>query len=158
MVNALAALGNVPDGADSGGDVVLKAVRWILSSVLHRSACVPDAGQRSEGLEKAERHILERLGDPGLDANALAKSLCMSRRALYLLFQKHKLTPARMIQDLRLERCKQALGDPLNRHRKITDIAYDHGFSDYATFSRVFKAHCGVAPSDYRLRHVLPQH
>ncbi len=62
-----------------------------------------------------------------------------------------------MIHDIRLEQSLQVLGDLRQQHRKITDIAFDHGFSDYATFSRLFKAQYAMTPSEYRLKARAPK-
>ncbi len=35
-------------------------------------------------------------------------------------------------------------------HKTIQQIAHQLGFSEQASFSRFFKTHCGVAPTDYR--------
>lgn len=87
----------------------------------------------------------------------LAAALCMSRRSLYMLFKEYRLTPAKMIHDIRLEQSRYSLGDAKQQNRKITDIAFDHGFGDYATFSRLFKAQYGVTPSEYRMKSRMPR-
>lgn len=140
-------------------EAVLRAVQWMVSATLHRSAS--DAGSityRNVRLSKAQQHILENISDPALDANNLAAALCMSRRSLYMLFKEYRITPARMIHDIRLEQSLQVLADSSQNARKITDIAFDHGFNDYATFSRLFKAQYGVSPSEYRLKARAPSH
>lgn len=35
-------------------------------------------------------------------------------------------------------------------HRTITDIAFSWGFNNGAHFSRVFREHTGLSPSDFR--------
>ena len=148
----MGAVGNPQDSVSTTeSDTVVQAVQWMVSACLHRSAgdCA-FAGFRNARLGKAVKHIVDNIGDPQLDANRLASALCMSRRSLYLLFKEHNLTPARLINETRLERSMCLLGNPNARHRKITDIAFDNGFSDYATFSRLFKARYGVTPTEYR--------
>ena len=151
---ALMALTDSTFGDREGvGECVLHAVQSLITTSLHQSA--RDLGRAGPGnarLFKVEQYILDRISDPGLDPDGLAAALCMSRRSLYMLFKDHQLTPSKMIHDLRLERSRQALDDPANRNRKITDIAFDHGFNDYATFSRLFKVQFGVTPSEFRQR------
>lgn len=158
-LGALMALTSLPQGGDSSdNDTVLQAVQWMLSASLHKAAS--DLGVsafQNPRLSRAQRHIIEHIGDPGLDANGLAVALCMSRRSLYMLFKEYRLTPARMIHDIRLQQSRASLGDATQLHRKITDIAFDHGFSDYATFSRLFKAQFGLTPSEYRLKARAPR-
>ncbi len=137
---------------DEGGDSVLRAVQSLVTTSLHQSAEGPEqAGHNGSRLRLAQQHILSRIGDPDLDPDELASALCMSRRSLYMLFKQHRTTPSKMIHDLRLQCCRQVLDEPAHLGRKITDIAFDHGFSDYATFSRLFKQQFGVTPSEFRL-------
>ncbi len=42
------------------------------------------------------------------------------------------------------------LRDERHGHRKITDIAMDHGFLHFASFSRQFKQRYGISPSAVR--------
>jgi len=142
-----------PDLQDGDDDTVVQAVQMMLSASLHRSAAERGATRfRNARLSKAQRYIAEQIANPDLDANDLAAALCMSRRSLYMLFKEHDLTPARMIHDVRLEQSMRVLGDASQQHRKITDIVFDLGFNDYATFSRLFKTQYGVTPSEYRLK------
>ncbi|THD02179.1 hypothetical protein B1810_14680 [Panacagrimonas perspica] len=157
-LGALMAVTSIPAEEQSGSATVIQAVQWMLSASLHRSASDLGASTlQNPRLNKAQRHILDHIADPDLDANGLAEALCMSRRSLYMLFKECRLTPAKMIHDIRLERSLQVLGDLRQQHRKITDIAFDHGFSDYATFSRLFKAQYGMTPSEYRLKARAPK-
>ena len=154
----LALTGSAHEVMDGAEDTVLRAVQWMITSSLHRSVGEPGiANHQNSRLSKAQQHILENISDPELDANELASVLCMSRRSLYMLFKEYRLTPGKMIHDIRLERSRQALGDAQQRHRKITDIAFDHGFGDYATFSRLFKSHYGTTPSEYRQKAHAPR-
>lgn len=158
VFGALMALTSVPhEGAADAHETVLQAVQWMLATSLHRSASeLVITKLQNVRLDRVRRHILEHIADPGLGADELASALCISRRSLYMLFKEYRLTPARMIHDMRLERCLHALSDP-SQHRKITDIAFDHGFSDYATFSRLFKAQYDLTPSEYRLKARAPR-
>ena len=101
-------------------------------------------------LERARDIILRRIGDHGLTPESIAAEMCMSRRALFLLFEKHGMTPTRMIRDLRLDHCRSLLADARHRQRKITDIAMDFGFAHPGTFSRQFKDRFGVSPIEVR--------
>lgn len=158
-LGALMGLTTLPlDPQDDDNHTVVQAVQLMLSASLHRSGAERGATAfQNVLLGKAQRYIAEHIADPELDANDLAAALCMSRRSLYTLFKEHDLTPARMIHDIRLEQSMRVLGDAGQQHRKITDIAYDLGFSDYATFSRLFKAQYGVTPSECRLKARAPR-
>ncbi len=105
---------------------------------------------RTARLDRARNVILRRIADPALDADAIAAELFMSRRALYLLFERYGLTPTRAIREIRLDCCMRLLRDERHGHRKITDIAMDHGFQHFASFSRQFKQRYGISPSAVR--------
>lgn len=153
-LGALLALTGIPQTfvADAGA-TVSQAIQLMLTTSMHRSAAAAgSANSLNPRLNKAQQHILQHIGDPNLDADDLAEALCMSRRSLYMLFKEYRITPGKMIHDLRLQRSMETLSDPSHRNRKITDIAFDHGFGDYATFSRLFKAQYGVTPSEYRMK------
>lgn len=135
----------------SVGETVLHAVQSMITSSLHLAASEFGAsGHGNLRLNKAQQYILDHIANPGLNPDDLASALCMSRRALYMLFKECQLTPSKMIHDLRLECSRQALDDRSRPNRKLTDIAFDHGFSYYATFSRLFKNQYGLTPSEYR--------
>ncbi|TDU32584.1 AraC-like DNA-binding protein [Panacagrimonas perspica] len=155
---ALMSLNSLPADVVAGqGGPVLSAVKWMLgNALLQREAAMgEDEAPCGALIAKARQHIVEHVADPGLSPDDVASALCMSRRSLYLLFKAHRLTPSKMIHDIRLNQVRRALEDPAQAHQKMTHIALDAGFADYATFSRLFKAHFGVTPSDFRSRHRL---
>ena len=88
--------------------------------------------------------------DPALSVEAVARALNCSRRQLYNAFAEEADGVAGYILARRLDACREAFEDRATNHRSITDIALTFGFSNMAHFSRVFRAHLGVAPSDYR--------
>ena len=100
--------------------------------------------------ERIKQQVGERLGDPALSVDGLALALNCSRRQLYNAFSEEPDGVAGYILRRRIEACRQTFDDRSNDRRSITDIAVAFGFSSMAHFSRVFRAHLGVPPSDYR--------
>jgi AraC-like DNA-binding protein len=96
---------------------------------------------------RAERLIAERLMDPDLDADALARACGGSRATLYRAFDADGGVH-RFIQKRRLEHAHQVLMG--RRDQSVADIAYDHGFTSQPHFSRVFRGVFGYSPSDVR--------
>jgi len=140
-----------PQTDSSGVDNVMQAVQWMLAASLHQSASHTTGTNRDMlRLGKAREHILAHIDDPNLSPDELASALHMSRRALYLLFKEYRITPSRMIHDMRLERCRDALSDARRASLSVTEIAFDNGFVDPATFSRLFKTQYGVSPTEWR--------
>jgi AraC-like DNA-binding protein len=106
--------------------------------------------QREALRERIKQHVAQHLGDPDLSVDAIALALNCSRRQLYNAFAEEPDGVAGYILQRRLEACRRAFGDRAQAQRSITDIALGFGFSNMAHFSRVFRAHLGMAPSDYR--------
>lgn len=59
------------------------------------------------------------------------------------------------INQYRIETAKALLSDPKQQSSKILAIAFEAGFSNKATFNRVFKQSTGLTPSAYRKNAVV---
>lgn len=106
--------------------------------------------QREALRERIKQHVAANLGDPALTVDAIALALNCSRRQLYNAFAEEPDGVAGYILRRRLEACRQSFDDRSQHGRSITEIAFAFGFSNMAHFSRVFRSHLGMAPSDYR--------
>lgn len=88
----------------------------------------------------------EHCADP-LSVGALARhaglSVAQLERHVVALLQ---LTPARWLLSLRLEKAVGLLA----RDQTIAHVAAECGFADHSAFSRAFKRHVGVTPSQYQ--------
>jgi AraC-like DNA-binding protein len=101
-------------------------------------------------LLEVKSFIHQHLADPSLSASMIARALNISKSYLYLLFQGENTTLDRYIWDLRLEKCRADLANPLNGHRTITEIAFGWGFNNSTHFSRLFKERYGLSARSYR--------
>ncbi|MGO3741691.1 helix-turn-helix domain-containing protein [Kerstersia sp.] len=102
-------------------------------------------------LQRAIRLINERLSEPGLTADVVARELGMARRTLYNLFTLSGTTPRAFIQQARLDWACQMLAQPAWRDTPVAEIARHTGFADPAHFSKVFTARHGVSPAIWRI-------
>ena len=100
--------------------------------------------------------IEKRLSDPALNPSTVAAAAGVSVRYANAVLADEQTSIARLIRTLRLERCRQALGDPGQAHRTVSEIAYSWGFSDMTHFARRFKSAFGVLPSEYRRSLIRP--
>ncbi len=129
------------------GDAITQFVHLSMLDLAGRATALT---QREALRERIKQHVAERLGDPELSVDGIAAALNCSRRLLYHAFAEEPDGVAGYILRRRLQACRQAFDDRSHDHRSITDIALAFGFSNLAHFSRVFRAHLGVPPSDYR--------
>jgi len=148
MRSAYRELPGMSDTAARGvGDVIAQFVHL---SMLELAGLGTALTQREALREHIKQHVSAHLGDPGLSVDAVAQALNCSRRQLYNAFSEEPDGVAGYILRCRIEACRQTFADRGQDRRSITDIAFAFGFSSMAHFSRVFRAHLGVPPSDYR--------
>ncbi len=68
------------------------------------------------------------------------------------LFKKtHGCTPVQYLNRLRIGKAKNLIEGNCLYQRSITQIAAESGFSDHSYFSRVFREHIGLSPTQYSL-------
>lgn len=99
---------------------------------------------------KVRAAIEAHLADRSLDTARIAAAAGVSVRYANAVLAENGTSIARLIQTKRLQRCRQALDDPSQSHRTLTEIAYGWGFSDMTHFGRKFRAAFGTLPSEYR--------
>lgn len=148
MRSAYRELPTMSDGAAQG---VGEAITQLVHLALLDLAGIQTAQSQREALrERIKQHVGAHLGDPALSVDGIALALGCSRRQLYNAFAEESDGVAGYILRRRLEACRKTLADRASDARSLTDIAFSFGFSNMAHFSRVFRSHLGMAPSDYR--------
>ena len=100
---------------------------------------------------EAERFIKSNLSNPRLDSKMIARHCGISLRHLYASFAAASTTVAGQIRELRLQRCKGELVDPVMRKQLITQIAMKWGFGSATSFTRAYRTRFGKSPSEERL-------
>ncbi|MCA0380011.1 MAG: helix-turn-helix domain-containing protein [Actinobacteria bacterium] len=101
-------------------------------------------------LQKIYGHIAANLGSAELSPGTIAAAHYISVRHLHALFAEHDTTVSTVIKQRRLEHARANLTDPALRGHTVAAIATRWGFVDAAHFSRVFKQHYGISPSELR--------
>ena len=109
-----------------------------------------DGSLRSERLRQIRRYIESNIGNPLLNPERVAAACQISVRALHYLFKGTGESVAGYIWERRLQRCREALQMPAERHRTVTEIALAGGFNSMSHFSSAFRRRFGVTPSDAR--------
>ncbi|MCW2337406.1 acetamidase/formamidase/AraC-like DNA-binding protein [Sphingobium sp. B2D3A] len=147
--------------ADMGNDVTDEELRpvelalpeFLLASLLNDAparALGGAAGMRAALLERIFQTIEMRLSDPNLNYQQVAAEHGISPRYLQKLFESIDDSFGHYVKVRRLERCRLDLRSPLHVQKSISDILFQWGFNDSASFSRAFREQYGISPRDYR--------
>jgi len=112
----------------------------------------PVIGHRDELTIRIKAYIEAQLADPELSVERIAHACNISLRGLHRLFAEDPAgSVSSYLWQRRLIRCADALRDPSQVHRSITDLCFSYGFSSTSHFSRLFKDRFGVPPVRYRV-------
>lgn len=116
----------------------------------------PDLAPRLARLETvAKREAIKRALDQpryasgDLDVEALCRAFAISRATLYRTFEPEGGL-VHYVRQCQLRRALAALTSPAHGHRRILDIALQHGFRTESGFIRAFRRAFGVTPAEAR--------
>lgn len=131
-------------------DLTMNEVFYDLAAAAIRgSERTQDARYGNAMRRRAVALIESRLGDPELRTATIAQELGLSVRSVQNLFAAMNTTPMGYVLDRRLVRAAERLmADP---GCSVTEIAFDHGFSDAGYFTRCFRRKYGASPRGWRL-------
>lgn len=128
---------------------IARATVELLGACLAMEAQRADfAVRESPVLARARGYVENNLLEPGLNPARISEALGVSRSTLYRLFEPLGGVTA-YIWERRLHLARAALMDP-KRGRRISEIAFQCGFSSEAHFSRSFRRAFNIRPSDLR--------
>lgn len=133
--------------ARGAGELIIQLVRLSLMELAGQET---PRTQREALKDRIRQHVAQHLRDPALSIDGIALALRCSKRHLHNTFAGDDDTLTGYILHQRLACSIRQLLDPANAARPITDIALASGFSNLSHFSRVFGAHTGGSPSDFR--------
>ena len=94
--------------------------------------------------------IRARSGQPDLSLDTIARLHHLTPRQMQRLFARQGTTFSGLLAQARMERAHAMLTSPLYHQRRVLEIALDSGFDDISAFSRAFRRHYGMTPSDAR--------
>ena len=103
-------------------------------------------GRDDKSIIWSTREIVKSRGLVSL--KTLQSELCVTERTFQRLFESHIGVPPKLFRKI----CQfNAAFDQFSRgqYKKLSDIAYNHGYSDQSHFIRVFKEFTLLTPGDY---------
>lgn len=109
----------------------------------------PDDNRDKAFLLAAQRYIQRNLDKPDLHPAEIAASIGCSRATLYRVFQRHGLTVAAYVRELRLQQLFRLLQNAAD-HRPIAVLAQLCGLYDAPNVNQLFRRRFGASPSDVR--------
>jgi AraC-like DNA-binding protein len=84
-----------------------------------------------------------------LGVSALCHRFGVSRATLYRMFETDGGL-VHYVRERQLRRALSLLASPAHRHRRVVDIALEHGFASESGFVRAFRRRFGATPTDVR--------
>lgn len=100
-------------------------------------------------MTQARRYIEANLSNPGLSSNWIAKQLGVSRTKLFSIFSAYGGV-AKYTRDRRMRKALLLLGQAGAENMGLINIADMCGYASDTAFSRVFKDHYGIPPSEIK--------
>jgi AraC family transcriptional regulator len=107
---------------------------------------------QEEYIKRIEKvvHFMEENLTEDLDLKTLSSKACFSQFHFHRIFKSiMKETPVDYVNRLRVEKAASALTHLPDV--KISEIAYRLGFSSPTSFTRSFKKHFGLSPSEFKI-------
>lgn len=103
---------------------------------------------KNEFMQKAILLIENNLSNNTYGVNELYADMQMSKSNFYRKLKTNTdLSPNELIRFVRLKKSTQLL---IEAKLSVNEIAYDMGFNSPSYFTRCFKQHFGIAPSEYK--------
>jgi AraC-like DNA-binding protein len=101
-------------------------------------------------LKQAIEFVEANIADSQLSVEKMAGQMNMSRTSLHRKIKSITgFPPSELIRSIRLRRAARLIA---SRADSATQIAQSVGFEDYSHFSKVFKKHFGMSPTEYQNR------
>jgi len=103
-------------------------------------------------LRKAQAIVENNLSNPLFGVEELAREIGMSRTNLHRKIKSISgFPPSEFIRNMRLKKASILL---LNQSNSVSQVSFSVGFEDHSYFSKAFKKHYGVSPSEYFQREI----
>lgn len=104
---------------------------------------------RQRLFEAVVEQLAQRLGEPDLQVDDVARSVYASRRQIQRVMEEHGTTFRERLTELRMEHAGRLLAE--HPRMPVRMVAQQVGYRQPAQFAKAFRRHHGHAPSEHRL-------
>jgi AraC-like DNA-binding protein len=125
-------------------------VGLLLGTDADRTELATSRGHSAARLDLMRADVMANLSRGDLTIYSVARNAGLSPRNAQRMFERTGTTFTEFLLEQRLLLVRKLLLDPLNRWRKVSDLAHSAGFPDVSYFNRVFRRRFGATPSDMR--------
>jgi AraC-like DNA-binding protein len=141
--------------SDAMSEAEVRAIELSISEFFIAAlAASPDrrdmTASRAVLLSRAHEAIDGQLRDAGISPVSVAPLLSISPRYLQKILNEAGEAFNLYVRRRRLESAYEELMNPVYFRESISEVCFRWGFNDSAYFSRVFKGHFGISPSQHR--------
>lgn len=120
-------------------------VYGILLSLAETGSYMPTEKQMR--IQRSVEYLLAHYGDPGISNQLLSEKSGLSEVYFRKLFTElHGCPPMEFLQNLRLNKAAELLSSD---HNSVETIATSVGYNSVYHFSKMFKKHFGISPSQF---------
>ena len=134
---------------DAGYEEHLTSLLWEMVARMRREEASPSAECAEDYIRRAISIMSSELSE-GINSESVAKRLHLNRSYFTTLFTEVTgMPPGEHLRLIRMERAASLL---LSDDLSLSVIAVSVGYSDAFVFSRAFKKHFGISPSEYKNR------
>lgn len=131
---------------ESDGELVESATLGLLRVLINGVGLDDGLGH----VNAAKAFIAQRFRDPQLSAGQVSAAIGISERQLSRIFAGEGVSVARFILNERLEAARRSFTVPNAARQPLAQLAASLGFSTQSHFSRAYKDHFGITPSQDR--------
>jgi len=129
----------------------------VLDGFVQGSAERNEHGIRAARFALIKKDILDRLTDPTLGIDVIARRQGVTARYVQQLFEREGTTFTEFVRQSRLALAFRHLQDS-SIDTTIASIAFDSGFADLSNFNRAFRRRYGATPSEVRAGALRKRH